>query len=291
MNLPTENRASRPLPVPTLDHVVVNARDGLAAMAAQYRRLGFTLTPQGRHTLGSINHLAMFGTDYLELVGVPPEGAPGSDVLDWPAGLNGLVFGCEDAAGTHAALVEAGAPVLPPLAFSRPVALPDGPRDAAFQTVRVPAAVMPAGRVYFCHHLTRDVVWRDDWRRHANGTVGIAGLVIAAADPARIGDVFRRMFGADAVVARPGGGGCRLWAGLTAIDVLTPPAVARRFNEALPPYDALSERMVALVLRTASLRRTREALLAGGVAHVGGVGWLRVPARHAGGTALEWRAD
>ena len=60
------------LPVPTLDHVVVNVRERMDDAAALYRRLGFALTPLGRHTLGSINHLAMFGTDYMELLGVPP---------------------------------------------------------------------------------------------------------------------------------------------------------------------------------------------------------------------------
>ena len=55
-------------PVPTLDHVVVNVRDRLDEAAATYGRLGFTLTPRGYHTLGSMNHLAIFGTDYLELI-------------------------------------------------------------------------------------------------------------------------------------------------------------------------------------------------------------------------------
>ena len=50
-------------PVPTLDHVVVNVHDRIDAAAETYRRLGFTLTPRGYHTLGSMNHLAMFGTD------------------------------------------------------------------------------------------------------------------------------------------------------------------------------------------------------------------------------------
>ena len=51
------------LPVPTLDHVVVNVRDRIDAGLATYRRLGFTMTPRGYHTLGSMNHLAIFGTE------------------------------------------------------------------------------------------------------------------------------------------------------------------------------------------------------------------------------------
>ena len=59
------------LPVATLDHVVINARDDMDRAADIYTRLGFTLTERGYHSLGSMNHLAMFGTDYLELIAVP----------------------------------------------------------------------------------------------------------------------------------------------------------------------------------------------------------------------------
>ena len=60
------------LPVPTLDHVVVNVRDRIDDGLDTYRRLGFTMTPRGYHTLGSMNHLAIFGTEYLELIAAPP---------------------------------------------------------------------------------------------------------------------------------------------------------------------------------------------------------------------------
>ena len=52
------------LPVPTLDHVVVNVRDEVEAGLDTYRRLGFTMTPRGYHSLGSMNHLAILGTEF-----------------------------------------------------------------------------------------------------------------------------------------------------------------------------------------------------------------------------------
>src|SRR3984885_16349557 len=98
-------------PIPTLDLVVVNARDRIDQVADTYRRLGFTLTPRGFHTLGSMNHLAMFGTDYLELIAAPLGDTQRPEIMGAPEGLNGLVFGTEDSAATYAALVAAGVPV------------------------------------------------------------------------------------------------------------------------------------------------------------------------------------
>ena len=133
------------LPMPTLDHVVVNVRDQLDAACERYRRLGFTMTPRGHHTLGSMNHLAIFGTEYLELIAARPGGARQAEILEMPFGLNGLVFGTDDSAAVYAALDAADVPVEPPLQFSRPVALPSGARDATFRTVRLKPGVIPPG--------------------------------------------------------------------------------------------------------------------------------------------------
>src|SRR6476660_479708 len=132
------------LPVPTLDHVVINARDDMDRAAEVYRRLGFTLTERGYHSLGSMNHLAMFGTDYLELIAIPKGATSGRlDLLDYAFGLNGLVFGTEDSATTYTALHQAGVPIDPPVEFTRPVKVDGQMRDARFRTVRMRAGVVP----------------------------------------------------------------------------------------------------------------------------------------------------
>ena len=78
------------------------------------------MTPRGYHTLGSMNHLAIFGTDYLELIAAQPGETRRPEILASPFGLNGLVFGTEDSAAVYAALHEAGVPVEPPLAVFAP---------------------------------------------------------------------------------------------------------------------------------------------------------------------------
>ena len=57
-----------------LDHVVINVKDDMDVAQSVFSKLGFTTTPRGYHTLGSINHLMMFGTDYMELIGFPKDG-------------------------------------------------------------------------------------------------------------------------------------------------------------------------------------------------------------------------
>ena len=283
------------LPVPLIDHVIVNARDGLDDMAALWTRLGFHLTPRGHHTLGSSNNLAILGTDYIELLGVLPErikaGGGRTDVMDWPSGLNGLVYKTLDSDGVHAALAAAGAPVLPPQAFSRPVDMGHGRTgDAAFRTVRLPADTVPAGRMFFCHHLTPELVWHDPWRRHPNGAMGLAGMVIAAEDPDVLGALFAQLFGADAV--RRGQDGVALPAGLAMVEVVTPAALRARFGDAAPAMDGRTQAMAALLVRTASLARAGEALRQGGVAFKAGTGdggGLVVGAAEAGGLTLVFR--
>jgi hypothetical protein len=250
---------SMTLPVPVFDHVVVNVRERMDEAEACYRRLGFTLTARGFHTLGSINHLAVFGTDYLELIGLPRGGVGRRELMDWPVGLNGLVFATEDADALHAALREGGVSCGMPQSFSRPVALADGTtRDAVFRTVRLPDETTEAGRLYFCAHATRDLVWRDEWRRHANGALGVARAVIATDQPDALAALFARLFGAGAVARS--GDGYSVAVGLAGVDIVSPIALRRRYGMAAPEGDGRGAWMAALELRTGSLAMTATAL-------------------------------
>jgi len=247
-----QNLSAPILPIPVLDHVVVNVRDRLDTGQDCYERLGFTLTPRGYHTLGSMNHLAMFGTHYLELIAAGPNQR--SDILEAPMGLNGLVFATESCARTYDALTQSGVQMRSAQQFSRPVALEGGPEDATFRTTHFPYA--PFGRLYFCEHLTRDLVWRDEWRRHRNGAIGISHFVIAARDSRPLAELFTRSFGAAAV--RPLKNGYRLLSELVNIDMITPDEVETQFGT--ESADSRDTYMAALCLRVSSLETTRQAL-------------------------------
>ena len=275
------------LPMPTLDHVVINTRERLDDAAACYRRLGFQLTPRGHHTLGSMNHLAIFGTEYLELIGVGPN-ATRADLLRFPIGLDGLVFGTDDSRAVYDALVAAGVAVGQPNQFSRPVTLKDGTEDAAFRTVRLEPQVVDYGRLYFCHHLTRHLVWRDEWRRHANGTIGVVRAVICAADPAAAAPLYRTMFGPEAV--RTTADGASVLIGLSRFDIVTPRALAAAFGKAAPDAQGRGAYMAGLTLRVADLARTAGVLRDAGVPTSEAAGRVLVPAAEAFGATLEFVA-
>ena len=183
---------------PILDHLVLDVHADMDAAAGLYRRLGFTLTERGQHTLGSINHLAMFGTDYLELLGWRESGPSRAELTEFPRGLNGLVFKTEDADTTFAHLQAAGLAGDPPRAFSRPVGAGGEMRDAKFRTVSVARAKARLGRIYFCEHLTPELIWRPEWQHHANGVAGIDAVVVSSPEPAAMAALFQALFG-DAV--------------------------------------------------------------------------------------------
>ncbi|PKU24299.1 VOC family protein [Telmatospirillum siberiense] len=162
-----------------LDHLVINCRFETDAAQRLFAGLGFTLTPRGHHSLGSINHLAVFQRNYLELIGLPADGGKlRQEILDSPQGIDGLVFASRDALASHAALSEAGFGLQPVQHFSRPVEADGAERLARFSTVRLLPGQIAAGRVYVCQHHTPELVWRPEWIRHPNGTRDIAGLVI-----------------------------------------------------------------------------------------------------------------
>jgi catechol 2,3-dioxygenase-like lactoylglutathione lyase family enzyme len=276
------------LPTPTLDHVVINARDDMDAAADAYRRLGFTLTERGYHSLGSMNHLAMFGTDYLELIAIPKGATTGrTDLLGYAAGLNGLVFGSEDSAATHAALSAAGVPFDPPNEFTRPVRIDGKDHEAKFRTVRLKAGVVPYGRVYFCHHFTRHLVWRDEWRHHANGAVAVVRASIVEPDPAKAARLYADMFGADAV--RDIEGGKSVVIGNSRFDILTDAALRRQYGDAMPDAAGRPAYMAGLTIRTLSLATAARTLQANGVSGVShSAGRLLVPASQAFNATLEF---
>jgi hypothetical protein len=276
-----------PLPPPVLDHVVIDVRDRMDEAAQVFAGLGFQLTPRGHHTLGSMNHLAMFVTDYLELLGFGAGGGNRPELAAFPVGLNGLVFKTADADQVHAHAAAAGLPILPVQAFSRPVELDGARHDARFRTTRLDPAKIAMGRVYFCEHSTPELVWRPEWQAHPNGARAIARVVVATPDPRRTALLFDALFGGAAVSEQDGKS--VVDAGAARVELAAPAAVAAEFGDAAAEPSGRGEYLAALELRTHSL--------AGTIARLGAVPGLRrephrvvVPAASAFNTTLVFSA-
>lgn len=169
-----------------LDHLVINTRFNTDTAAQLLTELGFTLTPQGRHAFGSVNHLILFKDTYLELIGLPTDGGVlRQEIVASPAGIDGLVYSPQSADEIHEQLTQNDAPVLPLHAFSRDVDIDGITHEASFRTVRYEPGTFEAGRVYYCQHLTPEVVWHEKWLGHSNHIHALSAITVVSSDPAR----------------------------------------------------------------------------------------------------------
>jgi hypothetical protein len=197
------------------------------------------------------------------------------------------VFGSEDSAITYAELEKVGAPFDPPVEFTRPVKYAGGEGEARFRTVRMKPGHMPYGRVYFCHHFTRDLVWRDEWRHHANGAVAVQRAIIVEPDPAKAAKLYATMFGSDAVHDMKGGKA--LIVGNARFEIMTEKALKEEFGRAVPDPEGRSAYMAGLTFRTTSLAKVSKVLETNGIMGVTRHGArIIVPASQAMNATIEF---
>lgn len=248
-----------------IDHVVLVVRDLDAARDA-FRRMGFTVTPRGYHTLGSQNHCVMFGHDYIELLW-SPEGAPHpsrqyyTEFARAGDGLAAIALKTDNAKGAYTEMLWAGFAPSDPVEFSRPVDAPGGERDARFRVSMAALERTPGGRMFVCEHLSRELVWRPEYVRHANGATGIAAVAIVADDVAGAAHPYERLF---ARKADPIAEGLLVHTGDAPIAFATARSLAARL-----PGVRMSPRpaplMAVLFVRVADRDAAEAALKAGGL--------------------------
>ena len=166
------------------DHLVVMVRDQLAALAPLFQQDGYCLTDVSVHNLGSINRLITLDSTYIELLGWPPGKPPArKEIADSPVGLEALVFRAVDAHQTYEQLKRQGFDVNPVQRLERPLQIQDKTHTARFDTVRFATQPIAGFRVYFCQHLTPELIWFDDAMRHANEADSLDNIVIKSSQP------------------------------------------------------------------------------------------------------------
>lgn len=182
-----------------IDHVVVAVRD-LERARMGWTRLGFTLTPHGRHLgQGTANYCIMFARDYLELLGaVEPDGEAGRLAAflarrEGPMALALAPQGSADEAA--AALAALGLHPGEPRPLGRQLELPEGTVVPRFALVALPPEETPALDCFVCMHLTPDLMRRPEWLDHPNGAQGLRTVFVVAADTASLLPAYDRLFG------------------------------------------------------------------------------------------------
>ena len=177
-----------------LDHIAINVKDNMDEAYQLFSELGFTLTPRGYHSLGSINHSMVFKNDYLELIGIP-RGQPITrpELKKAEIGINGLVFKSNDIKKTYQHLLNNQLSNIPPRNFSRPVDINGIENEAKFETVSIKDNVFKAGRIYFCDHLTPNLVWIPEYISHQNNVLGTTEITLIDSNPLSILNNFKKI--------------------------------------------------------------------------------------------------
>jgi hypothetical protein len=242
-----------------VDHLVIDVGDQIDEAETAYRSLGFNLSERGRHTIGSVNHLAVFPGHYLELLGTGESGSSGrADTAGFPEGLNGLVFRTFDADALYTGLIARDVPAQPPVTFSRPVSIAGKKADATFDVVRLAPKSASFGRVYFCHHKTPELVWTANGERHPNGVTGISRIRVATDDAERSTALLRRILGGGSVVSDTSGS--RIDSGELTLDFVSPKDADVDLADLWANASGRQDYMAILTLVTSSLYQTGQFL-------------------------------
>ncbi|MEM7404164.1 MAG: VOC family protein [Pseudomonadota bacterium] len=224
-------------PITGLDHCIILVRD-LDTAAERMRALGFAPAPRGVHSehMGSHNHCVMLERGYFEVMALR---FPTEHNERWQAalavreGLAAIALETNDAQAAAGVFESRGVPPARLVDFSRPVDLGGETRDASFTTLTLPDSVSPVPS-FLCHHHTRDVVWRPEYLKHANGACAFLGLVMVAADPQATAAQMSPAYGAHR--RQTIADGVRIDMGSSAVNIVTAAAFAGRYAEI--PLDA-----------------------------------------------------
>ena len=182
-----------------IDHVIVAVRELENARTA-WSRLGFALSPRGRHIgQGTANYCVMFPSDYLELLGIV-DAADSVERLDaFLARREGPMAAAFAPAGTaeeaRAALLRRQLHPSEPRPLARQIELPQGTVLPRFSLISLPPEETPGLDSFLCSHLTPALMRRPEWLAHPNGAIGLRAVHILVESTAPLLPAYDRLFG------------------------------------------------------------------------------------------------
>jgi len=186
-----------------IDHVIVGV-ENLERARLGWMRLGFTLTPRGRHIgQGTANYCIMFRRDYIELLGFVERDEYGHRLESFLAKREGpmsVAFApVRNAGSTRETLLGLGLQPGEPRALGRALELPEGAVVPRFTLLTLPPEETPALDCFVCGHLTPELVRRPSWVSHSNGASGIKSVSLLVDNPAALEAAYVRLAGREQV--------------------------------------------------------------------------------------------
>jgi hypothetical protein len=182
-----------------IDHVIVAVRELENARTA-WSRLGFTLSPRGRHVgQGTANYCVMFSSDYLELLGIV-DAADSVERLDaFLARREGPMAAAFAPAGAteeaRTALLRRQLHPSEPRPLVREIELPSGTVMPRFSLISLPPDETPALDSFLCSHLTPELMRQPEWLIHPNGAIGLRAVHVLVESTAPLLPAYDRLFG------------------------------------------------------------------------------------------------
>jgi catechol 2,3-dioxygenase-like lactoylglutathione lyase family enzyme len=178
-----------------IDHFVVVVPD-LEVAIRTYGELGFTVVRGGKHNIGTHNALIAFADgSYIELIAflTPVAGHPWYDAMSRQGGMVDFCAQTDDLAAAVTAYRRAGISINDPNGMTRD--RPDGYRLS--WVLAIPNSPFNASLPF----LIKDETPRDERvpreRTHRNGVTGLANLIVAVSDAAKVAGWYRVITGSE----------------------------------------------------------------------------------------------
>jgi Glyoxalase-like domain len=183
-----------------IDHVILGVRD-LERAQLGWTRLGFTLSPHGRHIgQGTANYCIMFAGDFLELLGIVNPNDNVQRLAAFLSAREGLRTVAFAPAGTpdevRSALLQRRLHPSEPRALGRQMELPEGTVIPRFSLIGLAPEDTPGlTDSFICTHLTPELMRRPEWLDHPNGARGLKGIHVLVENTASLLEAYDRLFG------------------------------------------------------------------------------------------------
>ncbi len=179
-----------------IDHLVLAVPD-LAAAAATYRALGFSVGTRNRHPWGTENHVVQLDGAFLELIGLAddfvapapyhPAARFAADVeaaVKRGGGFASVALRTEDAGAEAKRLSTLGLGSGRMMHFGRTSEAPDGTRrELSFTLAFVDQPAFPEAGFFFCQHGRPEHFWNAAAQVHANGARSLGAVTLCLDTP------------------------------------------------------------------------------------------------------------